>query len=240
MTYALAFLVAAAAAAPTPATLRPADQVLADYAGAIGGPAAWKRLKTVHIKRSLTIKGQGATGHDEHWATADGRFLNVSTLVGVGSFRQGSDGRVFWSQDPLYGLRKLSGAEEDEARIAARWNAEPDLASLYTKVNSVPPPSPAPVPTPVECVELSKKQGKPAVLCFDASTHLRAFQTGTQPSPGGDIPYTLVFGDWRQVRGVKTWFSENMTAGPSTVESKITDLTFDEKISPSRFKMPKP
>lgn len=241
MTFALALVLATApAAAPNQVTLRPAEQVLADYARAIGGAEAWKRIKTVHAKRTLTIKGQGASGRDEHWGTADGRYLNVSTLDGVGSFRQGSDGRVFWSQDPLFGLRKLSGAEQEEARIAARWNAEPNLASLYAKVTSVPAPSPAPVQAPVECVELSKKEGKPAILCFDAGTHLRAFQTGTQPSPGGEIPYTIVFRDWRQVRGIKTWYGEDMTAGPSTIESKISELTFDEKVSPSLFKMPKP
>lgn len=240
MNIALAFFLATAPATAPQPSLRPAEQVLADYARAIGGADAWKRIKSVHVKRTLTIKGQGASGNDEHWGTADGRYLNVSTLTGVGSFRQGSDGRVYWSQDPLFGLRKLGGAEAEEARIAARWNAEPDLASLYTKVTSVAAPSPVPVKAEVECVELSKQEGKPATLCFDAGTHLRAFQTGTQPSPGGDIPYTIVFRDWRQVHGIKTWYGEDMTAGPSTIESHVSELTFDEKISPALFKMPKP
>ena len=89
-------------------------------------------------------------------------------------------------------------------------------------------------------MELQKKQGKPSVLCFDAKTHLRVVQTGVQPSPGGDIPYRLVFGDWRAVNGIKTWYLEKMTAGPTTVEGRITSLVFDEKIPASRFKMPKP
>jgi hypothetical protein len=31
-----------------------------------------------------------------------------------------------------------------------------------------------------------------------------------------------------------------MTAGPSTVEGRITSLVFDEKIPTSRFTMPRP
>jgi hypothetical protein len=49
-----------------------------------------------------------------------------------------------------------------------------------------------------------------------------------------------VFGDWRSVKGIKTWYLEKMTAGPTTVEGRITSLVFDEKIPASRFNMPKP
>jgi hypothetical protein len=228
------------AATPAQTPMRPAQAILADYADAIGGREAWKRLRSVHVKRELTVAGQGANGSEEHWAAADGKNLSVSTLRDVGSFRQGCDGRVSWSQDPVFGLRKLEGAEEEDARINGAWNAEPDLASLYANVKSVPPPKEAESSAPVECVELQKKIGKPSVLCFDAKTHLRVVQTGVQPSPGGDIPYKLAFGDWRTVKGIKTWYLEKMTAGPTTVEGRITSLMFDEKIPASRFKMPKP
>jgi len=176
----------------------------------VGGREAWKQLRSVHVKRSLTVAGQGANGSEEHWATADGKNLSVSTLHNVGTFRQGWDGRTTWSQDPVFGLRKLDGAEAEEARINGAWNAEPDLASLYLSVKSVPPPkeTTAEAGASLECVELQKKLGKPSVLCFDAKTHLRAVQTGVQPSPGGDIPYKLVFGDWRTVKGIKTWYLE--------------------------------
>jgi hypothetical protein len=236
----VAVLVALLAATPAETPLRPAQAILDDYARAVGGRAAWKRLRSVHIKRALTVAGQGASGSEEHWATSDGKNLSESILHEVATFRQGSDGHVAWSQDPVFGLRKLEGAEQEEAQINGAWNAEPDLASLYADVKSVPPPKDAAVGTDLECVELQKKLGKPAVLCFDAKTHLRLLQIGVQPSPGGDIPYRLAFGDWRAIKGIKTWYLEKMIAGPTTVEGRITSLVFDEKIPASRFKMPKP
>jgi hypothetical protein len=211
--------------------------VLADYAQAVGGRDAWKRLRSMHAKRSLTVSGQGASGSEEHWATADGKNLGESTLTGVGSFQQGFDGRVAWSKDPIFGLRKLEGAELEDARINGAWNAETDLARLYVNVTSVPPPKNA--DASLECVELKRKVGSPSVLCFDPKTHLRAQQTGVQPSPGGEIPYKIEFGDWREIDGIKTWFEEKMTAGPSTIEARITSLKFDEKLSASKFRMPK-
>jgi hypothetical protein len=231
-------LLLAAPPAEPAATLRPAEAILADYAQAVGGRDAWKRLRTLHATRSLTVAGQGASGTDEHWATADGKNLSESTLTGVGSFRMGYDGRVAWSQDPIFGLRKLKGAELEESLINGAWNAEPNLASLYAKVTSVPPPKDA--APGLECIEMHKKVGKPTVLCFDAKTHLRALQTGVQSSPGGEIPYKIEFGDWREVSGIKLWFSEKMTAGPSTIEARMTSVKFGEKIPASKFRMPKP
>ena len=61
------------AATPAEPPLRPAQAILADYANAIGGLQAWKRLRSVHVKRTLTVVGQGASGPEERWATADGR-----------------------------------------------------------------------------------------------------------------------------------------------------------------------
>ena len=233
----LAFLVMLLVSAEPAATLRPAEAVLADYAQAVGGRDAWKRLRSRHVKRTLVVIGQGANGSEEHWATADGKNLSESILHGVGSVRQGFDGRVAWSQDPVFGLRKLEGAEWEHARVHSAWNAEPDLARPYAKVNSVTPPEG--VDRGLECVELHKKVGRPSVLCFDAKTHLRVVQIGVQPSPGGDIPYKIEFGDWREVNGIKMWFWEKMTAGPSTIEGHITSVKFNEKIPASKFRMPK-
>jgi hypothetical protein len=230
------FLLLVAATPAEPATpLRPAEAILADYARAVGGRDAWKRLRSMHAKRSLTLVGQGGSGTEEHWGSADGKSRVEVILTGVITMQEGFDRRVAWSDDPFNGLRRLQGAELEEARINGAWNAEPNLASLYVKVTSVPAPEPG-----LECVEMQKKAGKPSVLCFDGKTHLRAQQTGVHPSPAGEVPYKIVFGDWRDVSGIKTWFFEKMTAGPSTMEARTTSLKLDEKIPASRFRMPKP
>ena len=72
MTIAVLISLLAAAPAQDATPLRPAQAILADYADAVGGREAWKKLRGVHVKRSLTVAGQGANGSEEHWATADG------------------------------------------------------------------------------------------------------------------------------------------------------------------------
>jgi len=158
----------------------------------------------------------------------------------VGSFRQGTDGRTAWSQDPVFGLRELEGAELEESLINAAWNAEPDLASLYVKVTSVPPPKDA--EAKLECVELhTKGKAKPTVLCFDAQTppsrpaDRRAKHSRRRDPLSGGVQRLA-----DRQRHQRPWFEEKMTAGPSTVEAHTTSLVFDEKIPASKFNMPKP
>jgi zinc protease len=228
---------AAAAARPT-RQARPASQVLADHARAIGGAAPFRKHKTMRIKRSRVIHGIGLEGSEELWATSTGKALQVMTMPGIGVFRQGNDGKSYWMQDPINGLRELEGAEQEQARIEATWGKEVKLPKLYERVRGVPPPEGA--DPQGECVELAPKLGKPVTVCFDPETHLRTLQQGVQSSPQGDIPFRATFDDWREVRGVKIPFVERLHAGPMSTEARVVEVAFDEPMPASLFKRPRP
>jgi hypothetical protein len=154
--------------------------------------------------------------------------------------KQGSTGRVRWSEDPINGLRVLKGAEEEQARIDGTWNADVKLDKLYKTIRPAALPDGAPKDDPLECLELVPAKGLPAVACFDTRTHLRAFQQGKQSTPQGEVPYSARLSDWREVEGVKLPFREETTAGPMTVEAKLAEVKFDQKLAPSLFQMPRP
>jgi hypothetical protein len=232
---------AARAADPAPAArARSAQAILDDYAKAVGGPAALARHRTRYVKAEVSVKSMGITGSMERWSTSDGKAFGVMEMPGIGSSRQGSTGSVEWSQDPINGLRVLKGAEAEQSRLEATWDLDVRLKKLYRKVRTVPTPPEAPAGSPLECVELTGKIVQPVTMCFDASTHLRVFQKGKQDSPQGQVPYTALVSDWREVGGIKIPYREAMSAGPATMETLLTTVTFDEKIDPARFRLPKP
>jgi hypothetical protein len=223
-----------------PERLRSPDAILDDYVQAVGGEEAWKRHKTVHMKRRIEVKGMQISGFEERYATSAGKSLSITTLTGMGSFRSGSDGKVAWSQDPINGLRVLAGAEAEEAKVDATWNAEVQLKKLYQKLRTVPSPEPPPVGRKYECIELVAKLAKPSVACFDVQTHLRTFQKGTHATPQGEVPYKVTFTDWRDAGGMKIPYGEEMAAGPMTLSAEVTEVKFDEKLDPKVFALPRP
>jgi hypothetical protein len=230
----------AIAADPEPASRRSVKAILDDYAQAIGGAQALGRHKNLYVKREIKVKGMGVGGTEERWSTAAGQMLSVTTLPGIGVVKQGADGRQRWSQDPINGLRILKGAEDEQARIEGTWNADVKLLKLYKNVRVVPRPDGAPKDDPFECLELQPALGKPAIACFDARSHLRAFQQGKQATPQGEVPYSARLSDWREVEGVKLPFREETTAGPMTVEARTSEVKFNQKLGPTFFRLPKP
>jgi hypothetical protein len=239
----LVLLAALAAEAParhaSSAAGRAAPAILADYARAIGGDRAWRRHKTLYLKRAIVAKGMEISGTEERYATAAGQMVTVSEIPQMGRFRQGCDGKVCWSEDPINGLRILSGVEDEEARIDGAWQSEAQLARSYEKVRSIAPPEPPPAGKRYECVELVPKSAPPAVTCFDASTHLRVFQKGTRAGPQGAVPYVTRFSDWRGVQGIKIPYGEETTAGPLTIDARVVEVKLDGPLAPALFAVPR-
>jgi hypothetical protein len=221
-----------------PAKLRSPEEILADYIRATGGAEALGKIKSVHLKRKLEVKGMEFTGTEERSATAAGQQLVEMEITKVTKARQGTDGKVQWSEDQINGLRILSGVEEEEARIDSTWNADLHLKELYQKLRSVPPPEPT-VGRTWECIEMTPKLGKPLTACFDAETHLRTMQKGIRATPQGETPVRSTFSDWRTVKGVKVPWVEEMTMGPVTMIARVLDLKFDEKFPAKLFALPK-
>jgi len=227
------------AAAAAPASMRDAKLVLADYAQAIGDEKAWKKHKTVRIKREVSVKSMHFTSVEETRIARGGKIYSASEMPSMGSFQRGSNGKIAWAEDPIGGLRVLKDAEAEDVRIAATWNSEWHLGEVYAKVQSVAPPVVAPTGQAWECVELGKVKGAPSVLCFDSRTHLRVLEKGVQASQGGQVPYVTRFSDWRAVDGVKVWHQEEVTVGPVTMSGRVLEIAFDEHFPATLFSLPK-
>jgi hypothetical protein len=231
--------VASLPAAVAPASLRDAKSILADYAKAIGDEKAWKKHKTMRVRREVSVKAMHFTSIEETRIARGGKILSTSEMPKMGVFLRGSDGHTAWAEDPINGLRVLKDAEAEDVRIAATWDSEWRLGEVYAKAHAVSPPVPVPAGQSWECVELDKVEGAPTVVCFDRRTHLRVLEKGVQASQGGQVPYITRFSDWRPVDGVLVWHQEDVTVGPVTMEGRIVEIAFDEHFPATLFTLPK-
>ncbi len=218
---------------------RSPDAIIADYEQAIGGSVAWGRHRSVHTQRELASEAMQLRGTEEQFQVASGKAISITTLPGLGTFRQGSTGSARWSEDPINGLRILQGAEDEQMKIESTWNAELQLKKLFPTIRTVPAPAPAKAGQSYECVELTARQTHPMVMCFDSQTHLQVLRKGQQATPQGDVPYTVTFSDWRDVGDVKIPFAQEQTTGPMTMTLRTLDVVFDKPIADSVFQMPR-
>lgn len=232
---------------PTGGQVKPRtiDAILADNVAALGGRKAMSRPKSIRIKSEVTVKGMGLSGTEDRHATSAGKLLSVMTVPGIGSFRQGSTGKVRWSEDPINGLRLLEGAEAEQARLESTWNAELHIKQLYKQVKLAPVPADAEAQKDrpeqrLECLELVPRLGSSQVACFDTTTHLRVFQKGTHATPQGEVPFVARFSDFRDVGfGLKAPFRQEAVAGPMTIQAQVQSVELDVKVPNSLFELPK-
>jgi hypothetical protein len=222
--------------AAAPDAPRSAEAILADVVTAMGGEAAWKSHSTMVEKIELSIAGLGMNGTGERTSTRDDKSLLTTQLPGIGTSRQGSNGKVLWSEDPINGLRLLTGAEAESARVESAWAPELHFTTMFKKIDVTSETSPA--GAPLECLVLTPHAGAPITNCYDAKTHLQVLQKGTHPTPQGDTPFTSLVKDWHEVGGLKMPFAVETTTGPITFSLHITDCKLDVPVDDKLFEPP--
>ena len=227
-------------ASPSAAASKPrtAEQILADAVTATGGAAAWNAHKTAHYTMETTLQGMGMGGKGERFQTITDKSLTVMEMTGLGRVREGTNGKVAWSEDPLQGIRYLEGQEAEQTRIGSSWNADMHAAELFAKLEAGTEPGPDGVT--LECVIATPKLGQPLRSCYDPRTHLQVSQSGVRTSPQGDMPFRATLGAWRDVGGVKIPFEMNTQLGPITTVDRLLSVTFDEPLDEKMFDPPKP
>jgi hypothetical protein len=226
---------ATATAAPVAAGARTPDAILADAVQATGGAAAWRAHKTAHIKLTIAFAGMAMGGPAEHFQTDTDKSLTVTTLPGVGLIREGTNARVFWSQDPVNGLRYLEGAEAEQARIEASWNADLKARDLFEKLETAPDSAPG-----LECLVTTPKVGAALRSCYDRQSHLQVSQEGIRATAQGDVPFRTVLKDWRTVGGIKMAYASETQAGPVTIVTIINEVVLDQPMDDKMFDPPAP
>jgi zinc protease len=220
----------AAAAGP-----RSPDAILADSVQAMGGAAAWSAHKSIHVKMSLAFRGMGMSGPVDHYQTSADKSLTVSTFPGIGIVREGSNGKIFWAQDPFNGIRQLEGAEAEMARIEDSWNSDLEARALYAKIELSPDP-----PAGLECLSLTPRTGSAVRSCYDRQTHLQVSQEGIHATPQGDVPFKVTMGDWRAIGGIRMPYTTEMHAGPVVIVTTVNEVAFDEPLDDKMFEPPAP
>jgi hypothetical protein len=223
------------AAAVPPAPVRSADAIIADAVKATGGDAPWKSHRSMETTTVIDYAKMAITGTRIQTITSHNKSLAITNIPNVGEVREGTNGRVIWSEDPVNGLRLLSGAEAAQFKIESTWNLERNLKKLFAKI-AVRGDSEG--GRPLECLELTPSVGQPLTTCYDAETHLQVSQKGVAATPQGDVPFTSRIKSWKEFSGLKLPELVEMTTGPIEFSARLTGVVFDKPVDDKRFEVP--
>ncbi|HET6150383.1 MAG TPA: hypothetical protein VFH68_22780 [Polyangia bacterium] len=226
---------AAASAPPAALPARSASAILADALKATGGDGPWKNHKSIETKTQIEYAKMAISGTRTQIVTSKNKSLAVTQIANVGEVKEGTNGRVVWSQDPVNGLRLLSGAEAAQFRVESTWNLERNMKKLFPRI-AVKPDSDG--GRALECLELTPTAGRSMTNCYDPESHLQVLQKGTAATPQGDVPFTSRIKSWKETGGLKLPEVVEMVTGPVEFSARLIDVVFDKPVDDKMFEVP--
>lgn len=183
------------APAAMPARLPDAGDVLARHVAAIGGEAAYRAIKSVHVRGRFTLAAQGFTGAFELFSARPAKLLYRLTVPGVGVIENGYNGAIGWSLNPLAGPELLTGRQLAEAADDA-WFDGPLHGPDHVRT--------------AETLALDVFDGKPAYKLrvvlksgfeefeyYDVASGLQIGSEAQRATPNGVVPTTNILRDYK-------------------------------------------
>jgi len=177
-----------------------ADKIIARYVKAIGGKKAYLAGGSRVAEGTMSMPAAGISGALKVTAMSPDLLLVEIEIEGLGSVKEGYDGKVGWSIDPMTGPQVKSGKQLEQAADQAAYDGGLFPKDRY-KTREV-----------VGQVEFDGKSAWKLRLVsandietfafFDVESGLLLGTQLTQETAMGAIPVTATMGDYKEFDGV--------------------------------------
>lgn len=215
--------------------LPPAREIIDRFVAAIGGADAVRKYKSRRAVGTFSVPAQGISGTLEVLTAAPDRQLLRIHIKGLGEMQQGYDGRVAWLIDPMTGPRLLEGAAYSQMQMDADFYGELHDAKYYTKIETASREEFEGIPA--YKVRLIRPSGEEDFEYFAVDSGLLVGNSVTRMSPMGPMPATTVFGEYKDVGGVR--LATRVVQKVMGVEQIMTLTTIEhDTLDASAFALP--
>ena len=225
-----------ASAAKATAAEPTVDQILDKYVQAIGGRQAVEKITSRVVKGTFEVSAMGLKGEIEVYAKAPNKTLRIQNISGVGEVREGYDGKIGWSQNPMMGLREKSGAELAATARSSDIHATIKTRQLYSKLEFKGKEKVGNRET--YAILATPAEGAPVKMYFDAQTGLVARIDRDVETPEGRFHVETTADDYREVDGVMIAFTMREESSVSSAVIKLTEVKHNVAIDDAKFNKP--
>jgi hypothetical protein len=227
---------AAEAGAKTTTVEPTVDQILDKYMQASGGRKAVEKITSRVTKGTVEFSTIGLKGEIESYAKAPNKTLTIFNLSGLGEFREGYDGKIAWSQNPMMGLREKSGAELAAIAQTSDIHAQIKTRRLYSKLEFKGKEKVENRETYV--ILATPAVGAPVKMYFDTQTGLMARTDLDFDNPQGHFHIESTMDDYREVDGVMISFLGRQKTSVADFVIKLTEVKHNVAIDDAKFNKP--
>jgi len=217
-----------------PENLPSADQILAKYLAAVGGPGALYKVKT-RIQKG-TIDAMGEQYPIEVYSEAPEKRISISH-PSFGESVTAFNGEAGWLAN-VRGIHPMSGQEAAAARVDAQLYFPARVKELFPDLRVQPGES---ISGHQTYLIAGKGTGLPPVkLYFDQQSGLLLRQVRYAETPLGKNPTQIDYADYRDADGIKIPFQWTLTRTNGSFTIRITSMQQNVPVDEKLFVMPPP
>lgn len=220
------------------ASLPTADQVFDKYVQAIGGHAAFDKLKT-RVWKGTYITSNGTSLPYEIQQAAPNKFLSILTTPKQGVFLMAFNGTSGWQQNAR-GVRELGGSDLAQLKTFIGFFGGAGLKEQYSNLRVVRKEKIG--EREAYLVRGVSTDGNNERLYFDTQTGLLLRRITIEKTVLLPIPEETDFEDYREVDGVKLPFTivvQDIDPAYNATR-KFTEVKHNVAIEDAKFNMPPP
>lgn len=212
-----------------------AREVIDRYVEAIGGAEALRQPKSLQMTGEFTVPAAGLEGKLEIRSMPPDLMLVEVEIPGLGLTREGFDGEVAWSIDPMQGPRLKQGAELEQAAYQADFYAALHEEERYESMETVGRVE----FDGRECykLELVTANGDEMVEYYDIETGLHVGTEMQVETPMGPAKVVQTMGDYEAFGDLRFPTETTVSVGPMKQMLTITDVERDS-VDRTAFELP--
>jgi hypothetical protein len=225
----------APAAPPKAAALPKAETILDQSIEASGGKAAFEKMHNTIITGSMEMAAMGIKGTMTITKAEPDKSMAEIEIAGVGSVKQGYNGKVAWEINPMQGARLKDGDELAATRREAFFHEE-NWRDEYKKVETVG----SDTVEGKDCYKLvlTPNEGSPVTQYFDKKTGLLAKSSMSVTTPMGEIQSDTLISDYRKEGDMLVPHKILQSAGGQEIAITLESYKYNVDIPPGKFDLP--
>ncbi len=212
------------------------DQILDKLVEGSGGKAALEKITSRQVKGTFDLPAMGASGTWTSYAKAPNKTAMVLDIPGFGVIQQAYDGKIAWENNPMVGMRDLSGNELAARKRDAEFHRDLKMKELYPKMT---------VKSKLKVkdrdaylVEAVPVEGPPEKMYFDAENGLLLRVDAERESPQGTAQVEVYFENYKEVDGVKIPFGIRQVMPGMEILIKFDEVKNNVEIEDAKFVKP--
>jgi hypothetical protein len=211
------------------AALPTARQIIDRSIKAIGGADAFKAIKSMRARGTLSIPAQGMSGDLEMMTARPNKLLTRATIPGMGQLEEAYDGKIAWSLDPVNGPSLVIGKALTE-RADEAWFDSPLHAEGYARLMTVAGKETFDKRQAYR-VNVTLMSGAELSELFDVETGFQIGFEAKRETPFGTVPTRSIFRDYKQFGTLMfpTVISQSVLA----IEQVVTFTSYEFNVVPA-------